>query len=74
MIKLILLDIAVGRKVTTGGASRNKILPGEKSKCPGEVVIGEMDLRQPERVRITIFGDRSVIVPWIGLMGLTSEC
>lgn len=80
LFKLVLFYVAVGSKVTTGGASRNEILAGEKGQGACEVVIREVYLSQPKRVGITVFANKSVslmlLSSWLDtvLVFLTGKC
>jgi hypothetical protein len=70
LFKLVLLDIAMGGKVSTGGAPGNKILAGQKSKSARGIVIGKMHLGQPERIRVTVYSNVLVLLICIATVGL----
>jgi hypothetical protein len=55
LIELVLFDVAMSSEVTTGGASRDEILAGEEGQGARKIVVGEMNLGEPERVRVTVF-------------------
>jgi len=60
LFKLVLFYVAVCSQVTTGSASRNEILAGEKGQGASEIVIREMYLGQPKCIRVTIFTSQLV--------------
>ena len=53
-LELVLFDIAVRSEVPAGGASRYQVFAGQEGQRSRVVVVGEMHLGQPERIRITV--------------------
>ncbi len=57
LIKSALLDVAVRSKISTGEASVYQVLPKQQGQRSREVVLGEVDLSQPEGVAIVVWED-----------------
>lgn len=54
LIELVLLDITVGGEVATGAASGDEVLAGKKCERTREIVVREVNLGKPERIRVTV--------------------
>lgn len=54
LFELVLFDVAVGGQVATCGASRDQVFSRQEGQRAGVIVVGKMDLSEPESVGVTI--------------------
>lgn len=55
LFEVVLLDVAMGRQVSTGGTAGDQVFAGQKGQGTGVVGIGKMDLSEPERIGVAVF-------------------